>query len=226
MTIPKPFDIIAAAIIAMYIIQLANSLLFRGQLSQLGIVPREVRGLLGIVNAPLLHGGFLHLLSNTLPLAVLAGVVLSRSAAAFGLVTAAGVLVAGGATWLLARRSVHIGASGLVYSYFGYLLFSSWFEHAYVLFFLVVWIVFGRLIRGLLPQGRGISFEGHLFGFAAGALVAWTHGSWAAQAKVLAIGRAITLNHLSMASMTTAILASATITLAIAQAVREKGRAE
>ena len=76
--------------------------------------------------------------------------------------------------WLVGRPAVHIGASGLVFGYFGYLLAQGWYERSFVSIAVAVAVLllYGSIIFGVLPQGGFISWEGHLFGLVAGVLAA------------------------------------------------------
>lgn len=154
---------------------LAVDLLLGGTLRGFGVRPREAGGLVGIPLHPLLHVGVFHLLMNTIGIAALGGLVLLRDERDFWLTTALGVLVGGTGTWLLGSAGVHIGASGVVFAYFGYLLTTGLFERRVGALVLsaIVFLAWGGLLLGLLPGQRGISWEGHLFGFLAGLLVAW-----------------------------------------------------
>lgn len=154
---------------------LAVDLLLGGTLRGFGVRPREVAGLIGIPLHPFLHVGVFHLLMNTIGIAALGGLVLLRDERDFWLTTALGVLVGGTGTWLLGSPGIHIGASGVVFAYFGYLLTTGLFERRIGALVLsaVVFLAWGGLLLGLLPGQRGISWEGHLFGFLAGLLVAW-----------------------------------------------------
>jgi membrane associated rhomboid family serine protease len=154
---------------------LAVDLLLGGTLRGFGVRPREAEGLVGILLHPFLHVGVFHLLMNTFGIAALGGLVLLRDERDFWLTTVVGILVGGTGTWLLGSPGVHIGASGVVFAYFGYLLTTGLFERrigALLLSTLVI-LAWGGLLLGLLPGQRGISWEGHLFGFLAGLLVAW-----------------------------------------------------
>jgi membrane associated rhomboid family serine protease len=220
--VPKPYDFVAAAAVAMYLVQLVSSLRLFGRIADLGIVPRSVRSLPGILCAPYLHGGFLHLISNTVPGTVLACLTLWQSPRGFLAATISGVFVGGLATWLLARRSVHIGASSLVYAYFGFLLFTGYFHHALIVVSLAVWILFGRLITGMLPQGRGISFEGHFFGFAAGVLAAGTRAQWDRWPVLQNVASWLTTNTLPFPEMLAALTLAMIVPLLAAMALRER----
>lgn len=142
---------------------------------QFGIRPRSDEGLLGIVLAPILHGGFGHLLANTGAFLVL-GALVAFSTRRFWLVTIAVTLLSGVATWLVAAgNSVHIGASALVYGYAAFLVgWGIWTRKlGAVLLAILVVLVYGGLVIGVLPGQPGVSWQGHLFGALAGLLVAW-----------------------------------------------------
>jgi membrane associated rhomboid family serine protease len=151
-----------------------DSLFWHGRLSQHGIVPRHLNGLAGIVWAPFLHASFRHLLANTLPLLILGAIICGRSRTEFVLVTVAGILFGGGLTWLIARTACHIGASGLVFCYFGYLASMAWFRRTFgTLCVSVVCILgYGGMLRGIFPSAGAVSWESHLGGLVAGVLLA------------------------------------------------------
>ncbi|MEM9058580.1 MAG: rhomboid family intramembrane serine protease, partial [Pseudomonadota bacterium] len=141
--------------------------------------PRTLSGLSGVVAAPFLHGSLSHLMANTGALLVLGGLLALRGVATFVTVTAALTLLSGAAVWCCARPAVHIGASGLIFGYFGYLVALGWYERtpAALLMALVVAFVYGGMLWGLMPANNGVSWEAHLAGFLAGVLAA----SWRAR---------------------------------------------
>jgi membrane associated rhomboid family serine protease len=159
----------------LWLVLLINSMLFGGALNRYGIVPRTPEGLRGIVFAPFLHAGVAHLSANSTGLLLFGGLVLMRRRTDFWVVTFAGMLIGGLCTWLLARPSVHIGASGIVFAYLGYLLCTGIFERriAAIALSLVVGFAWGGVLFGVLPGQRGISWESHLFGAISGAFAAW-----------------------------------------------------
>ncbi len=175
---------------AIWIVHIVNGLLFDGDLNKYGLAPMALPyrwlsefelswayfaiSLRGILLSPLLHGSFSHLLSNTLPLLILGGFVALRGARTIVGVSLFVVVLGGLLVWLVGRPAIHIGASGLVFGYFGYLLAQGWYERSFVslLVAVVVVILYGGMILGALPQGGFISWEGHLFGLIAGVLAA------------------------------------------------------
>jgi membrane associated rhomboid family serine protease len=175
-TIKTQAIILGGLILFIWLVEIADSLIFHGMLDTNGIRPRTVDGLEGILFAPFLHSNFSHLMANTLPLLVLGWFVLLRGFKTFFIVTLTVIFVSGLGTWLIGpANSVHIGASGLIFGYFGYLLLNSWFERslASVLWAILVFALYGGLIWGVLPQGNGISWQGHLFGFIGGGVAAY-----------------------------------------------------
>jgi membrane associated rhomboid family serine protease len=146
------------------------------QLDRHGIRPRTIAGIGGIALAPFLHGDFAHLISNSLPFLILGGLVMAGGRGIF-LGTTLFVIVAGGlGVWLTgASHSNHIGASGLVFGYLGFLLSRGIVEKSllWILLAVAVLIAYGGILYGVLPGQPGISWQGHLFGFLAGMIAAW-----------------------------------------------------
>ena len=156
-------------------VQLVNALIFDGRLALYGIHPRQLNGLQGILWAPFLHGGFRHLVANTIPLLTLGWLIMLQETEYFLIVTIIAIFVSGLGTWLIGSPlSVHIGASGVVFGYLGYLLLRGYFERSAtsIALSLLVITLYGGLIWGILPNQPGISWEGHLFGFVGGGIAA------------------------------------------------------
>lgn len=144
-------------------------------LDRYGIRPQDVEGLVGIVTAPFLHGGFGHLIANTGAFLVL-GCLIAMTTRRFWPVTIGVALVGGFATWLAAApNTVHIGASGLVYGYAAFLVAWGVFSRRAmaVVVAVIVVLMYGGIVVGVLPGQPGISWQGHLFGALAGVLMAW-----------------------------------------------------
>jgi membrane associated rhomboid family serine protease len=167
--------IMAGTLAVLWLVVFVNATFFDGQLARFGIVPRSIDGLRGILFAPFLHAGVAHLAANTAGLVALGGLVLLRNEADFWLVALIGALVGGFGTWLFGRPLIHIGASGVIFAYFGYLLCTGIFERRLGAIVLSLLAVFGwgGLIYGVLPGQPGISWESHLFGIIGGAVAAW-----------------------------------------------------
>jgi hypothetical protein len=120
--IVKAVQLMVVLTAGLWLIEVVDVLIFDSGLDEQGIVPRTWSGLDGVLWAPFLHGGFGHLLANTLPLLVLGGFVALGGMRRWVAVTAFVVITGGLATWLVARPAIHIGASGLIFGYAGFLL--------------------------------------------------------------------------------------------------------
>jgi membrane associated rhomboid family serine protease len=131
-----------------------------------GITPRDTDGLVGILLAPLLHGGFGHLAGNTVPLLVLGFLLLLSGVPRALAVTAVVWLTAGAGVWLVGASGVHLGASVLVFGWLAFLLVRGVFARnlGQVALGLVLLVVYGGVLWGVLPGDPGVSWEGHLFG--------------------------------------------------------------
>jgi len=144
-------------------------------LEQLGLVPRTLDGLTGIVAMPFLHGNLQHLIGNSIPLTVT--LLLLAGSRANSLAIVALITVLGGAgLWVFGRTALHIGASGLVFGLIAFHIFAGVFERrptSIVISIVVGFMYATTLLQGVLPLQRGVSWDGHLFGALAGALVAF-----------------------------------------------------
>lgn len=174
----RPFVVVAAVAAAMWAVEIVD-LIPGTDLDRWGIRPRQLAGLVGIATAPFLHAGLGHLLGNTIPFLVLGGIIAASGVQRFVQVTVITALVAGLGTWLIGPSgSDHIGASGLVFGYLGYLLARGVFARklGQIAVGLVVLFFYGSILWGLFPR-PGISWQGHLFGLLGGVLAAWVvHG--------------------------------------------------
>ena len=166
---------LGALVALLWVIELLDLALLGGALDGLGIRPRSPEGLVGIPLHPLLHLGFGHLALNTVGILLFGGLVLLRDPRDFWTAVALGTLVGGIGVWLFGRPAIHVGASGVVFALFGYLLLTGWFDRSIgaVLLSVVVFLLWGSVLFGLSPARDGVSWEAHLFGFLAGGLTAW-----------------------------------------------------
>jgi membrane associated rhomboid family serine protease len=166
--------LVGAMVVVMWVVQVIDAV-DHYSLAKYGIEPREVDGLDGIVFSPFLHGSWGHLIGNTVPFVVLGGLIALSGLARVAAVTALVMGVGGAGVWLFAQsHSLHIGASGVVFGYAGYLVARGLFTRS-VLHLAVgalVAAVWGTtLLSGLVPHD-GISWQGHLFGGLGGVLAA------------------------------------------------------
>ncbi len=147
-----------------------------GTLDADGIVPRQLDGLDGVLWAPLLHGGWPHLIANTLPFLIFGFLVMANGIGQFVAVTATIWLLGGLGVWLTAPEgTVHIGASGVIFGWLVFLLTRGFFNHSVKQIALAIplLLLWGGTLLGVLPGQPGISWQGHLFGALAGLLAAW-----------------------------------------------------
>ncbi len=142
----------------------------------LGILPQQIDGLKGIFFAPLIHADFAHLISNSIPLFVLTGIIcfFYRKVA---LSTFLMVYVLTGLTvWAFARGSVyHIGASGVVYGLVSFVFWTGIFRRSIkaIILALIVTFLYSGMFFGILPNQEGISWESHLLGAFVGIFAAY-----------------------------------------------------
>ena len=167
--------ILGGLVLLLWAVELVDLLLFGGSLDRLGIRPRTAGGLIGVPLHPLLHLGLGHVALNSIGLLVFGGLVILRDETDFWITVLLGTLIGGLGVWLFGRPPIHVGASGVVFALFGYLLLTGWFDRSFgaILLSAVVFLLWGSALFGLSPMQVGISWEAHLFGFLAGGLAAW-----------------------------------------------------
>ena len=172
--ISSPYATLFYLIAVLWIVEIVN-LFFDHQLCRYGIFPRTPQGLVGISFSPFLHAGVVHLFLNTGPLIVLGGLILMTGRAIFIRSTVFIILMGGLGLWLVGRPAYHVGASALIFGYFGYLVAKGIFDRRMrsFLFAMVAIAAYGGLFRGLLPTASYVSWEGHVCGFIAGIMAAW-----------------------------------------------------
>jgi membrane associated rhomboid family serine protease len=151
------------------------ALLFNFHIQQFGISPQNVSGLTGILFAPLIHGDWLHLTSNSLPIIIL-GTALFYGYPRSAKIDLAGIWLASGIlTWLFARHGVtHYGASGLTHGFMFFLFTIGVIrrDRLAIVLAMIVFFLYGSMIWSIFPNKPGISFEMHLFGGLSGIVMA------------------------------------------------------
>lgn len=161
---------------ALWLAHLLNVLLGGALTRTLGLVPRSFDGLDGVLAMPFLHGDLQHLSRNTLPALMLGGLILWQAPDRFWRATLIVVIAGGLLTWLFARPHNHIGASGLIFGWFGFVVALALIERsARGLLGAAVAIAFygAPALIGLSPLEESVSWDGHLAGLVAGAGAAW-----------------------------------------------------
>jgi membrane associated rhomboid family serine protease len=147
---------------------------FGWNMDDLGIRPRELGGLLGVLSAPFVHASFEHLMSNTLPLGLLAALTLYAYPRATRYALPLIWLVSGLGVWLWGRASVHVGISGVTHGlmFFLFVLGLLRRDRLGVAISLLVFFLYGGMLMTVLPREPDISFEYHFFGALAGVVAA------------------------------------------------------
>ncbi|WP_366869535.1 rhomboid family intramembrane serine protease [uncultured Roseobacter sp.] len=167
-------------VVALWVIQAVNWATGYSLNIAFGLVPRHVSGLDGVVGMHVLHGSFGHLMANTPPLLLMGALLATTATRALLAVNAVIVGLGGALIWLLGSSAIHIGASGLVFGWFGFLITRGLVDRSpmTVGVAMLVGLLYGTIIWGVLPGQSGVSWEAHLFGAIAGvaaALVIRTH---------------------------------------------------
>lgn len=148
-------------------------------LSEFGIHPRSIFGLIGIFTAPLIHGNVSHLVSNTVPLIFLGSTLFFFYPRIGGAVFFRAYFWTNTLVWLFARPANHIGASGLVYGLAFFLIFFGIFRRDLlsILISVLTLLLYGGVFYGVLPTDPMVSWESHLAGALVGITSAITFSS-------------------------------------------------
>jgi membrane associated rhomboid family serine protease len=168
---------VVAALWVVYGINLLIKWVLHFNLNSLGILPRTLKGLIGIVFSPFLHANLYHLIGNTVPLLVLSILLVVFYEKIAPTVIGIVVIVGGGLVWLLGRSSYHIGASGVIYGIAAFLIVYGFIKKNVISIILAVIVAFlygGSMLSGVLPLRAYVSWESHLFSAAAGVFAAYT----------------------------------------------------
>jgi membrane associated rhomboid family serine protease len=161
-------------VVLMWLVKIAETL-FHFSLVTLGIFPRQIFGLPGILFAPVIHANFNHLMSNTLPLLFLGtGIFYLHRTSSVKIVLLiyflTDILI-----WIFARPAYNIGASGLIYGFASFLFFGGMIRRdtRSVALALIVVFLYGGMIIGIFPLDYHISWEAHLLGGIVGLIMAF-----------------------------------------------------
>jgi membrane associated rhomboid family serine protease len=149
---------------------------FQVDLGWLGIKPRTIAGLIGIITGPLVHGNLLHLISNTIPLLFLGSLLFFFYERIAGKVFFRCYIITNILVWLFSPRvSYHIGASGLIYGLSSFLIVFGLLRREVVplLISIATLLIYGGIFYGVLPTDPQISWESHLAGAVVGTVSAF-----------------------------------------------------
>ena len=179
--------VLLAVLGGIWVVSLYGLFIDEGLVYDLALLPRRVDGLAGVLGMPFVHGSLGHLLANTGPLVVFGAMLLGRGARyCLGVMLAVAVL-GGLLLWLFGRSAAHIGASGVAFGLFGFLIVRGLAERraSSIAIALAVVVLYGGMIFGVLPTaGDGtpaagqVSWDGHLAGVVAGIAIAYLGHRW------------------------------------------------
>ncbi|TWT50175.1 Rhomboid family protein [Rubripirellula amarantea] len=162
-------------VLAMWLVRIVDAII-PADLNTWGLIPRTLTGLIGIPLSPFLHGGFGHLISNTIPLVILLMLTISSRHRPWPVIIAI-TLGGGSLLWIVGRNASHVGASGLVFGLIAYLITVGFREKQMVSLGIAVLVGFlfgGTLLSGVVPVFTSpVSWEGHLCGAVAGLVVGY-----------------------------------------------------
>lgn len=157
------------------LINMINWLFLGSILHVLGITPRTIYGILGVIFAPILHGNVAHFVMNAFPFFCLSLLMIAPLGIQDYCLTLISIsLISGALIWLLARPGTHIGASAMITGMFSWLVYNSYLNPSPLstVILMIVLFYFGSIIVGIIPSDQMISWEGHLMGLIAGIIVA------------------------------------------------------
>ena len=171
----KALFVMVGFLAILWVVQIANAADHYQLINSYGITPREIGSLPDILTAPFLHVSWAHIEGNSGPLFIFGFLAAYRGVTRFFSVTALVILTSGLGAWLFeSAGTVGVGASGVVFGYFGYIMVRGFFDrHAIdMLIGAVMALCFAYQFSVLLPQ-QGIGWQAHIGGIAGGVLAGW-----------------------------------------------------
>ncbi len=156
-----------------WLVEIVNLISGRA-LGRLGLFPRRISGLPGVIFSPFLHNGIAHVALNTIPMLVLGGLAILINGKLFVETSIFIIIAAGAALWLLGRPVRHAGASLLIFGYFGFLASNGLVDRTVmpVVVSIATVLLYGGILWLAAPTRKSVSWEGHLFGLIAGVFAA------------------------------------------------------
>ena len=171
-------------LLVLWIVKIAE-VVFNTDFHYLGVYPMTAKGLIGIFTAPMIHGSFDHLISNSVPILILtSGIFYFYKQIAYRIFYLTYIMV-GVLVWFAGRESYHIGASGLVYGFASFLFFSGVIRKYIPLMAisLIVAFLYGGMVWGIFPLEEHVSWESHLMGFICGMALSVYYRKYGPQRK-------------------------------------------
>ncbi|MEO0371249.1 MAG: rhomboid family intramembrane serine protease [Pseudomonadota bacterium] len=159
---------------AIWGVQALNDVSGYGLNTLFGLIPRHMAGIDGVLAMPFLHGSYDHLISNTPPLLMMGGLLALTATRALVAVNAVIVILGGALVWLFGETAIHVGASGLIFGWFGFLVARGFVDRSPITLAtsVLIAVLYGSIVWGMVPGQTGISWEAHLFGALAGVAAA------------------------------------------------------
>ncbi len=167
--------VVGSFVVLLYLIEIVNTALFHSLNRTFGLRPRSLDGVLDILTFPLLHSSLAHLMSNTLPLIIFGFLVFLSGRRVFITALAASWLASGLVVWLIGGASITVGASGLVFGLFAFLLVRGFINRNWwqIVLSVVLFMAYGGILFGVLPTVASfISWQAHLGGAIGGVAAA------------------------------------------------------
>ena len=167
--------VVGSFVAFLYAVEFVNTLMLHSLNRVLGLRPRTPEGLVDILTFPLLHASLAHLFSNTLPLIIFGFLVFLSGLRVFLTALAASWLGSGLTVWLIGGYNITVGASGLVFGLFAFLLVRGFLNRHWgeILLSVVLFLAYGGILFGVLPTVAGyVSWQAHLGGAAGGVIAA------------------------------------------------------
>ncbi|KRE59091.1 protease [Arthrobacter sp. Soil736] len=167
--------VVGSFVALLFAIELVNMVTLHALNGVFGLRPRSADGVLDIFTFPLLHANLNHVLSNALPLVIFGFLVFMSGLRVFLTAVACSWLGSGAAVWLIGNGGVTVGASGLVFGLFAFLLVRGFFNRNWwqILLSVVLFMAYGSILFGLIPSVAGyVSWQAHLGGAAGGVFAA------------------------------------------------------
>lgn len=166
--------VVGSFVVLLFVIEIVNTVLLHSLNGVFGLRPRSLDGILDILTFPLLHANLAHLLSNALPLMIFGFLVFLSGLRVFVTALASSWLGSGAAVWLIGLN-LTVGASGLVFGLFAFLLVRGFFNRSWwqILLSVVLFMAYGGILFGILPTVAGfVSWQAHLGGAVGGVVAA------------------------------------------------------
>jgi membrane associated rhomboid family serine protease len=167
--------VVGSFVALLFAIELVNMVTLHALNGVFGLRPRSADGVLDIFTFPLLHANLNHVLSNALPLIIFGFLVFMSGLRVFLTAVVCSWLGSGAAVWLIGAGGVTVGASGLVFGLFAFLLVRGFFNRNWwqILLSVVLFMTYGSILFGLIPSVAGyVSWQAHLGGAVGGVLAA------------------------------------------------------